>query len=511
MRLNRIKLFFQMRFKWMNGLLLAAVAAGVVLAVLPEREQEYHVSWTMHERQSLALVRDYYVKEYEVLLEREVLFSDGEKGWFDVPWLKPAMKVWCEARNSRHAWQVFGPRLALIDEVLRTGDAARSNECGESLLHLALGLGEYDLARVLVERGAQVNGRMAAVSEWMVHPEGDTPLTLAMHPYTFCGQSKHPVEDQVGMVRFLLDHGADVNGRSVAGYRPLYMAMMWAVRFPEYMQVVDLLLEQAPELNDLGGEPRVTALGAAVAMGRLELVEKLCGMGADVKVPSNGRPVLLWVSPRCRDSLDIARFLLDRGVEADANFELFEEGPELEDVPVRRSLLLYLCESLPAQLSGEAAGAGKVSVGARMQEVAKLLLDRGASADFPNVLSGETPLMACCRHVARAKDGLSRELAMDMARLLLAHGASPNARKHGDGDSVLAFYAGLFREGRMPDATDVRMVKLLADAGAVARFGRLPYGHARMLRQQWNALSPELRTKLPEVFPHKVPPGKQAM
>lgn len=497
-----------MRFEWMNGLLLAAVAVGVALAVLPESEQEYHASWTMHERQSLASVRGYYVKEYEMLLERADVFSDGEKGWFDVPWLKPAMKAWYEARNSRHAWQVFGPRLALIDEVLRTGDAVKSNERGESLLHLALGLGEYDVARSLVERGAQVNGRMAAVSEWMIHPEGDTPLTLAMCPYTFCNQTKHPVGDRAGMVKFLLDHGADVNERSVAGYRPLYMAMMWAARYPEYMRVVDLLLEKAPELNDLGGEPRATALGAAVALGRLELVEKLCGTGADVKALSNGRPALLWVSPRCKDSLDIARLLLDKGEDADASFELFEEGPEMEDVPVRRSLLLHLCESLPVQLSGEAAGVGKVSVGARMQDVAKLLLDRGASADFPNALSGETPLMACCRHVAKAKDGLSRELAMDMARLLLAHGASPNVRKHGDGDSVLAFYAGLFREGRKPDATDVRMVRLLADAGAVARFGRLPYGHARMLRKQWAALPPEFREKLPEVFPHTMLPGK---
>lgn len=501
-------MFFKMKFKWMNGLLLAAVAAGVALAILPECEQEYHASWTMLERQRLASVRGYYVKEYEVLREREDVCSDGEKGWFDVPWLKPAMKGWYEARNSRHAWQVFGPRLALIDEVLRTGDAARSNERGESLLHLVLGLGEYDVARSLVERGGRVNGRMAAVSGWMIHPEGDTPLTLAMCPYTFSNQSKHPVADRADMVRFLLDHGAEVNERSVAGYRPLYWAMMWAARYPEYMRVVDLLLEKAPELNDLGGETRATALGAAVAMGSLELVEKLCRMGADVKVLSNGRPVLLWVSPRCKGSLEIARVLLDGGVEADASFELFEEGPELEGVRVRRSLLLHLCESLPAQLSGEAAGAERVSVGARMQDVAKLLLDRGASADFPNALSGETPLMACCRHVAKAKDGLSRELALDMARLLLAHGASPNARKHGDGDSVLAFYAGLFREGRLPDAVDVRLVRLLADAGAVARFGRLPYGFARLLRKQWEVLPPELREKMPEVFPTAVSSGK---
>ncbi len=485
---------------WRNGVPFVGLVAGVALAVVPERQQEYHASWTAQERERLAVVCKYYMGLYDEMLGRKAAVA-GEEGSFSAgSWLCPAMQSWSGAEHYFHAWQVHGPRVVLIREVLRTGDVMKASERGESLLHLALGLGEFDLARSLVDRGADVNGQMAAVSESVLIPDGDTPLTLAMCPHTFRDKTKLPVEGRAAMVQCLLEHGADADGRSVAGYKPLYLALMWAARYPEYMQVVDLLLECSPDISDLGGENAATALGAAVAMGSPVLVERLCGMGADVRAVSNGRPPLLWVSPKCKDAPAIARFLLDRGAGADACFSEMEPGPGLDDVPVKRSLLFHLCDTLPAQLNGVSDGSERVRAGMRMLDVAKELLEKGASADFSHELSGETPLMVCCRHVARAKDGLSRELAMDMARLLLSHGASPNARLHGNGDSVLAFYAGLFREGRKPDDTDKRMVKLLADAGAVARFGKLPYGYARLLRKQWGDLPPELREKLPEVF-----------
>ena len=93
--------------------------------------------------------------------------------------------------------------------------------------------------------------------------DGNTPLACAIE----AGQSE--------VAQLLVDSGADLNGRSRQGM-PLYIAARGG-----HVQIVELLLAKRAEVNASGGAVG-TALHGAAAMGQKEIVELLLAKGADV-------------------------------------------------------------------------------------------------------------------------------------------------------------------------------------------------------------------------------------
>jgi hypothetical protein len=73
-------------------------------------------------------------------------------------------------------------------------------------LHLALEFDDIDVARWLIERGADVNARVAIGADRI---EGHTPIF-----HTVANLASGMGLDDDSKTRFLLDHGADPNARA---------------------------------------------------------------------------------------------------------------------------------------------------------------------------------------------------------------------------------------------------------------------------------------------------------
>ncbi len=82
----------------------------------------------------------------------------------------------------------------------------------------------------------------------------------------------------VGMVRRLLDKGADINAKSPYGATPLYFAASNG-----HLEVVRLLLERGADVNAKEAFYGSTALNSATAKGRAPIVKILLDKGAEGK------------------------------------------------------------------------------------------------------------------------------------------------------------------------------------------------------------------------------------
>lgn len=132
---------------------------------------------------------------------------------------------------------------------------------GRTALQLAVLHGEYEIAALLIEHSADVNGRGN-------NRNGDTPLMSA--PFA-----------AIGMAELLIENGADVNAKNSYGYTPLMSATTFQSMFmPKgYIQLVELLLKHGAEVNvkdDYGNTP----LKNAEKNGYDEIAELLRQYGA---------------------------------------------------------------------------------------------------------------------------------------------------------------------------------------------------------------------------------------
>ena len=158
-------------------------------------------------------------------------------------------------------------------EMLLAGDAdpnAREGDRGQTALMWAVAERHTTVARTLIDAGADVDARSAG---------GFTPLLFAAR------------SGALEAARLLVAAGADVNAVTPQGQTPLFVAAFSvdAITGSDYRLVVDesehdavarLLLEQGAEPN-LADEYGMTALHAAVEMGKRGLVPILLEHGAD--------------------------------------------------------------------------------------------------------------------------------------------------------------------------------------------------------------------------------------
>lgn len=240
-----------------------------------------------------------------------------------------------------------------------------------------------------------------------------------------------------------------------------------------------LALEDAHEdmvrvLLDAGADPKAdcfgqTALAAADATKNLAIVQALVAHGADSKTDLNSA---LAEAARSSD-VKTVQFLLDHGADANAVEEAGrgDSADVIHLTPLKAAagagsidvLRLLLDRGAKADFHGKnddaalhlaAAGKGRAAA-------VGLLLDRGADANLRGY-AGRTPLHAAVEgelvYDSAAKADL-RWTDLDAIRLLLARGASINARD--DADHTPLFYA----EARKQD--DV--ARLLRERGAASR------------------------------------------
>jgi ankyrin repeat protein len=256
-----------------------------------------------------------------------------------------------------HAASAFGHvevARALIDH---GADVTARAIDGHTPLHEASGKGHIDVVRFLVEHGADVTAR---------NKHGNTPLHMAsMNGY-------------LDLSRFLIEQGTDPTVRNDAGLTPLFF-----VSTSGYLELARLLVEHGADVSARAKDGR-TPLHEASAFGHLELVRILAELGADMNAcAEDGRTPLHFASSY--GYIDVACILVKYGANTNT---LNNRGQS------------------PLHI---AATYGNL-------EIARILVEQGADVTA-RTKNGQTPLH-CAADCGTLK----------VALLLIDHGADATAR-----------------------------------------------------------------------------------
>ena len=316
-----------------------------------------------------------------------------------------------------------------IDDGLYVGTKVKG---GYTLLGLVCKNGFVDIAKMLIEKGANVNGatenypplavailhEQLEVVKLLVNMGADVNKKTRHYPMYMTAVDKGP---RLEMLEFLLENGADPNARNYSGITLLDKAVEY--NYPE----------AAALLRKHGGESAAgDSIHIAARMGDLEAVKKHIAAGADVnELKSDGitprTPLHKATSTRmcavaCRRlatdcvHLEIVKLLIAEG--ANVNIKDGQGSPPLS-YGGSDNIKAYLREhgakrreELKAEESiHEAVGFGSI-------ELVKQFLKDGADVNARGQY-GSTPLH-------RAASSGSKE----MIEFLIANGADVNAMNH---------------------------------------------------------------------------------
>jgi ankyrin repeat protein len=166
-------------------------------------------------------------------------------------------------------------------------DVQRRDSSGTPPLVHALSLPDLNIAKLLVEAGADVNTEIPG--EWT------TPLMNAV------------VINDRRAVEFLVGYGADVNAKNIRGYNALLLAVELAER-----SIIELILNKSADVN-LSGYGGTTPLIESIMLNRgIPITKLLIDRGADVDLADdNGiSPLILAVIKKQKAVISL---LIDSG------------------------------------------------------------------------------------------------------------------------------------------------------------------------------------------------------
>jgi ankyrin repeat protein len=296
--------------------------------------------------------------------------------------------------------------------------------------------------------------------------------------------------DRADIVQMLLRAKAPVNGANRYGVTPLTLAAINGSA-----EVVDLLLKAGADANTTGPDGE-TVLMLAARTGRREAVQSLIARGANINVSESwqGETALMWAA--AEDHPEVVALLVRSGADLNARSKI----PEFPKVKVDAATMVFtalpkggftalLLASRQGAMNGvkalAEAGAdldaadpdGTTALNLAIinahYDVAALLIEKGANPNAGDA-AGMTPLYAAIdmRHqeplVNRPLPRPSgRLLPDDVVKLLLEHGADPNARlktpllmrQHNGGDPSLGEGATpLMRAAKVSDVDTIRLL-----------------------------------------------------
>ena len=221
------------------------------------------------------------------------------------------------------------------------------------------------------------------------------------------------------MVAVLLKHGADVNRTGPAGTD----ALMWAA--PD-VKKVRLLLDHGANVNARSASERTPLIVAASFPRSVDLLRLLLDRGADLRAKDRAGADALSLAVRSAD-VDVVRFLVEKGLDPNAlSAGARRAGFARYDLPTTEFLAK---PSAPVPDLGAAATWQPAALVARWIERGADVNGAGAAAQY-----SRTPLMNAVTSEAEGADTV---------KLLLDHGADPNARMT-EGETPLdwAIYKG---------------------------------------------------------------------
>ena len=338
--------------------------------------------------------------------------EDGVKQLFDPrkPHLAVSVRIYDPWARSQREWPSLGTHLHyaavwgvhfiiefLINE--RSQEVRSQDSPGDvTPLHLASLYGHVEVARMLVEHGADV----AAQTE-----HGVTPL----HAASAMGQ--------VEVARMLVERGADVATQNKYGETSLHAASQNG-----QVEVARMLVERGADVaaQTKDGD---TPFHLALKNGQVEVVHMLVECGADAATQNKHGETPLHLASQY-GGVEVARMLIERGADVvaqnnrgDTPLYLALQSGEVEVV----HMLVECGADVAAQNKDGETPLHLASQEGEM-EVACMLVERGADVAAQNK-DGETPL-----HRASQKG------KVEVTRMLIECGADVSAKKQARGDSI---------------------------------------------------------------------------
>jgi uncharacterized protein len=176
----------------------------------------------------------------------------------------------------------------------------RNDDCWTALLIAVLN-GNKSVVQALLDRGAEIN---AKTGEWGSLGGGCTALMLAIS------------EQHYELAKLLIEKKADVNIRNDLGKTALIIAADARFSGPQVLPIINILLENGADLEtqDTDGS---TALMKAAFSGHTDIVRVLLERGADVKKKSKEGRTALHFAAKWGDA-DMVFDLLDKGADVNA-------------------------------------------------------------------------------------------------------------------------------------------------------------------------------------------------
>src|SRR5579862_2540643 len=220
------------------------------------------------------------------------------KAWQESSCKQPSLPLWCRPSTigSLHGSSSRGRRQ--MDSQVMEEKGTMTREEATDLLFETLRMGDTKMAKAAIEAGGDVQSQSTKrYTDAARTAERYTPLHLA----AFTGN--------VDVARLLIEKGADLNARDFMKETPLHVAAQYG-----QMDVARLLIEKAAALGineflNAQDERDASPLHWAAARGHPDIAALLIGQGADVNSKAARRNTPLhWAS--YHGTTDLARMLI---------------------------------------------------------------------------------------------------------------------------------------------------------------------------------------------------------
>ena len=284
-------------------------------------------------------------------------------------------------------------------------------------LHLASRMGYVEIARLLIEHGADVTTQ---------HRHGWTALHWAVRA------------GSMDLASLLIEHGADVTTKDNDGWSPFH----WAVG-AESVELARLLIERGASVTTRDNSCW-TPLHKAVEARNVDLARLLIEHGAYVTAQNNVGRTPLHLAIR-NGSIDLVRLLVKHGADTTAHdhHRSMHRAVDEGGVDLPHSLLEEDDVDLPMQYGDEWIPL-HLALGEERVDIAQLLVEHGADVALQNEY-GWSPL-----HRAVVMQNI------DLARLFIEHGATATVQ---DNEGWTALH-------RAVHAGNVDLARLFIEHGA---------------------------------------------